>query len=238
MKLFSPRETETNKNNSEQDDKVRLSDIRSELSREERELELFRDKSRIDMEIIALDFGNKVIRWNDELQGIQNQVATLRKERDELLKPLDDTPEKITENLAATDSLITYLTERKNVIRSKEKELDTALRDSERKLKIISEREQFLSDREDEIVKRNDESLTIRASVDRDAIDKMASLEKKNRELIVERSSINKKEVELAKREEMVAKDKQQIVIDRKRIESQQQSLITAMADAKRNKII
>lgn len=238
MKLLPSREVKNEKQSSALAESIRISEVRSELSREERELNEYKVFVFEEREKIKTDFDGKLMQWNDELTGIENQVKNLRAERAELLRPLDDFPDKIKENLASTDELIVYLTKRKQQVNKEKKEAEENNNEALKKLDELLEREKHLDSRELDIADRNEKLKGLEELTAINVQNINSGLNKKNIELMLFEDRIGKKEVELAEREKLVAKDKEQIVRDRNHIESQQQTLIAAYAEARKLKII
>ena len=156
MKLLPSREVKNEKQSSALAESIRISEVRSELSREERELNEYKVFVFEEREKIKTDFDGKLMQWNDELTGIENQVKNLRAERAELLRPLDDFPDKIKENLASTDELIVYLTKRKQQVNKEKKEAEENNNEALKKLDELLERENHLDSRELDIADRNE----------------------------------------------------------------------------------
>ena len=144
MKLLPSREVKNEKQSSALAESIRISEVRSELSREERELNEYKVFVFEEREKIKTDFDGKLMQWNDELTGIENQVKNLRAERAELLRPLDDFPDKIKENLASTDELIVYLTKRKQQVNKEKKEAEENNNEALKKLDELLELFMFL----------------------------------------------------------------------------------------------
>ena len=74
MKLLPSREVKNEKQSSALAESIRISEVRSELSREERELNEYKVFVFEEREKIKTDFDGKLMQWNDELTGIENQV--------------------------------------------------------------------------------------------------------------------------------------------------------------------
>lgn len=238
MKLLPSRELQEKKKANALDESIRITEVRTELSREERYLELFKSSTEAERKQIRDDFDGKLLEWNNELTKIEIQVRKLRKEREELLKPLDDTPEKIRENLASTDELIQYLTKRKKEVNQVKKEAENLNAVALKKVNELLEREHHLGKREIEISERDEKLKGLEELTALNAVTVNTELNKKNIELMLFEDKLGRKEVELAEREKLVVKDKEQIIKDRIRIESQQQSLIAAYAEARKNNLI
>ena len=120
---------------------------------------------------------------------------------------------------------------RKNKKKTKKKQ-------QKKKLDELLEREKHLDSRELDIADRNEKLKGLEELTAINVQNINSGLNKKNIELMLFEDRIGKKEVELAEREKLVAKDKEQIVRDRNHIESQQQTLIAAYAEARKLKII
>lgn len=238
MRLLSSRETENNKNITGVAEATRITAIRSELSREERDLNTYKKDVQEQRKKIADDFEGKIMKLNDELSDLEDEVGKLRTERAELLKPLDDTPEKITENLAATDGLLKYLGKRKKEIEKEKKELSVALEYEKEQLQVLQDRENTLNQREVTIAERNQELKELEEVTAKNLSSMTSQMNRKNVELMLYEDSLNKTKVEIAERERLIAVDKEKIVVDRKHLESQQQTLIAAFAEAKQKQII
>lgn len=235
MKLLPPREVEHTQHASHAAETSRISAIRSELSRGERELNDWKDGIKTEKDKITSDLNGVVVELNENIRVLQVEISGLEEKRAELLRPLDDTPEKITENLAVTENLLDYLTGRKKELATARKTLSDSQNLAEKKLEDLLEKENWLGERE---IKINQRSTAL--EVQEEALAKSVSsfttdANKRNIELMLFEDKLNKKEVEIAEREKLVAQGYETIAKERKHIESQQQSLITAIAEAKQN---
>ena len=238
MKLLPPREVETHTNAKKAAEIQRITAIRSQLSREELELNTWNDTIEAKKRAAAEDFEKKVIVFNAELRQIQEEVEELEEKREKLLRPLDDTPEVITKNLAVTEELLNYLAHRKKELLQAKQTLEQSQKDADRQLAILLEKEKALSEREKGIAEGEKTLSEGKKTLSRSAERFTQESNAKNIGLMLFEQELKRKEVELAEREELVAQGNEKIVKDRARIESQQQALIAAMQDAKNKGIL
>jgi hypothetical protein len=233
MKLLPPREVETQTRAQKLAESQRITAIRSQLSREELELNNWNDSLEKKKKDAIRDFEDKLMVWNRNLRDIQEEVSALEEKREILLRPLDDTPELITKNLAVTEDLLNYLTHRKKEVAEAQKTLSQSLLDGKKAQKTLLEREKRLDGRELEIAERikmvKNQELTLAQSTD----EFTQSANRKNIELMILQAKLDRKEVEFAEREKLIAEANEKIIKDRARIESQQRTLIAAMQETK-----
>lgn len=233
MRLLPPREVETHDKAQRSVEAQRITAIRSHLSREERELNDWNDSIDIKKRTAIEDFDSKIGVYNRTIGDLQEEISVLQEKRDRLMRPLDADRSEITEKLAATEDMLNYLQDRKKEVAQDKKKLEQSQKEADRQLSLLLKREQTLDQREVHIagkelaVKTEQEQLV--GSVESFTLDS----NRKNIELLLFESKVKKKEVELAAREKLLAQGQEKIVIDRMRIESQQQSLIAAMAEVK-----
>jgi hypothetical protein len=238
MKLLSSRETENNNKNQSVAEATRIMEIRSQLSREERELNEKRKQFDAQWNEIQADFEGKILSYHGTLSDLEREVDALQAKRDELLKPLDDFPEKIKENVACTDELIQYLTKRKKEVNSEHQKLTKWQKDLKLESDRVFERSAAVAQGEEslkakQILQKQEEERINLAS------ESMAqNANRRQTELSLFEGSLRKKEVELAGREKVLADEKVKLANDRQRLESQQQTLIAAYNEARNKNII
>lgn len=238
MKLLPSRELQNKKKSVELEESIRITEVRSELSREERDLELFKENNRLEREKIKMDFDGKLIVLNDELSRLEGEVKKLREERALLLIPLDGIKKKAAENLAESEEMLQSLEKKKKEVNKEKEILEKKNKEAQKQLDTLLEREGYLNERESDISNRDNELKVLEEATVHNSDLFAAQVNKRNIELMNFEDRVNKKEVELAEREKLVAKDKEQIIVDRNHIESQQQTLIAAYAEAKKKQII
>lgn len=233
MKLLPPREVETQTQAKKSAESQRITAIRSHLSREELELNTWNDTLEGKKKAAIKDFEDKIGVYNIQIRDRQEEIAALEEIREILLKPLDDTPEIITERLAVTENLLDYLKGRKTEIEKAKKELEASKKEADKQLSTLLERETKLDRRELGIAKSELGIKTEKEDLSESILKFTTESNRKNIELMLFEGKLNRKEVELAEREKLLAQGQEKIITDRKKIESQQQSLIAAMAEIK-----
>lgn len=233
MRLLPSREVETHTIAKKTAETQRITAIRSQLSREERNLNDWNDSIEAKKSSAIKDFEQKILNKSAILEKIKREVKKLEKKREILLQPLDDTPEKITERLAFTENLLDYLKQRKEELAEARKTLELTQRQEDLQLQKLLRQEDELNQRAVEVEKRiekiKDQELEFTKSVKKFT----SESNEKNISLLHFEDRLLKKEVELAEREKLVAQDNEKIARDRKHIESQQQSLIAALNEIK-----
>lgn len=233
MKLLPPREVETQTQAKKSAESQRITAIRSHLSRAELELNNWNDTINKKKADAIKDFEDKIGVYNIQIRDRQEEIAVLEEKREILLKPLDDTPELITERLAVTENLLDYLKGRKQEIEKAKKELGKSNQYADKQLRELLEREKELDAREIGIAKAETEIREEKEDLSESILKFTTESNRKNIELMLFEGKLGRKEVELAEREKLLAEGQEKIITDRKRIESQQQSLIAAMAEIK-----
>lgn len=233
MKLLPPREVETHTNANKTAELQRITAIRSQLSREERDLNDWNDSLEDKKRQASKDFEDKIMAMGRAVRDLEESIANLQEKRDILLRPLDDTPEVITSNLAVTEDLLEYLGKRKKEVLKNKEELEKLKGEAERKLSDLLRKEDRLNGREVEIERRFEGIKAHEEVFSKEVENFTVGSNRKNIESMLFQNSLAKKEVELAERERLVAQANEKIAQDRKRIESQQQSLIAALAEIK-----
>ena len=238
MKLLSPREIETHTTADRYSESEHLQALRSQISREESEFRAWESEMNLKRREATDDLDEKILGLNKKITSLEDEVVSLEKKRAILLQPLDDTPEVITKNLAVTEEMLQYLKIRKADLFT-EKEMLVKLQErAKNELETLLLRENTLNRREVETAKREKTVKTEELHLS-ESIEKFSTeANRRNIELMLYQDKLNKKEVEIAEREKLIASDNERIAIDRRRIESQQQTLIAAMAEAKQNNLI
>jgi hypothetical protein len=233
MRLLPPREVETHTKAIQSAESQRITAIRSQLSREERDLNDWNDSIESKKRKAIDDFERKIMVFNQEIRKLQDEVSILEEKREILLRPLDDTPEIITERLAVTENLLDYLKNRKKEIANEKQIVEAEKKHYELNGLQLQEQEKSLARRELKVAKQETAVATEKEDLSESILKFTTESNRKNIELMLFKGKLNRHEVELAEREKLLAQGQEKIAIDRKRIESQQQSLIAAMAEIK-----
>lgn len=238
MVLLPPREVETQNIAHRAADSQRLTAIRSQLSREELELNEWQKKIKEKKETATDDLNGTIFSLNEKIGSLQKEIRKLEKKREMLLKPLDDTKEIITKNLAVASEMLEYLEQRKKEVAASQMLLDQKLSEAAWAEKDIFKKRHALDIKELDMQQRMGNVIQEEIALKKSTESFESNVNEKNVALLIFEGALKRKEVELAARERLVADGNQKIAEDRKRIESQQQTLVNAMQEAKNKGLI
>lgn len=233
MKLLPPREVETRTQASRNAESQRIAAISSQLSREELALNNWNDGIEKKKAQAIKDFDDKVMVLNRTIRDLEEEVSELEEKREILLRPLDDTKEKITQNLAVAEKTLAYLENRKKELAEAKDKVSLSQKQLDKKLIALEDKEIKLGNRELAVEKWEVQIKNQQLELSKASDSFTEDANRRNIELMLFQNKLKKYEIELVTRERIVAEDKEKIVADRLRIESQQSTLIAAMEEIK-----